>query len=816
MEDLPFLTTSNFYKGNKINTKLSPPKKKERRYKDENPKFTYYSFKKKLLNEDKDNKAKEDKSLEEIKLIKVNKMKSGTETPIKFGNRVKIKVSSNKKSNSYRYRKEIKKIVSIQAWWKIIYKIIKVQKNVRKFLSKINLLNKRKEIEKLKNIKHKYLIRWLDITNKRIILKKLNIYNFERMLKNKNNYKKIHPNKLKTIKITKEGYNMDYLYKNNSIEKKKPNYLLYYKNSNINSFTNKILPINKANSYLLESNKNSFNRTKYVNTSNSKKKSSSRFKSKSKSKNIFNNSQEKSIPKESSKIIFFHKDPKIQIQPLNIKNNYKKILLKNNKTNSSKKKNISPNKDNITNFKYNNNNYTLLKYQGYNTLNKKDFDKYKRKLNYLINLKKCYECWKTQIIKIKTYKKLIKYLLLKKSLMHFHFMIYGKSILEKLISYKKNKIVKDYFIHIKKRILISIIHSISVWAKFKKIFYNLKKKVFIIDLKNILYNIKEIIYINNNDNYSNRNKSISFKKGNKIFNNININNYYNNNNFINLNKIKFNNYLGNMNQAGLSSNIKFIKKNKSCEKRKCKNLNSNISANIRQNNSTEKRFKINDFKFIEAEMNNMKRNKKNNKTSLNSFSVGDSNLVIHEKNLQYTKLNIFFKIYSKFLRKRLMYNCIKIWKENIRINNLDKKIINKKIKLNEKLIKIIKSGNNTIIQNEKYNNDVNCNNNSNNNNINNKILQNNVNVYYKKRIILNLDEPNYQGKNILTGLPVSNTINNNENEKKFIMTERNNSKLKLESDIYSHTEENMSLKNKIIEEKEIHFDKKIKRKLQYE
>ena len=343
-----------------------------------------------------------------------------------------------------------------------------------------------------------------------------------------------------------------------------------------------------------------------------------------------------------------------------------------------------------------------------------------------------------------------------------------------------------------------------------------QNKVFIIDLKNILYNIKEITNNNNNDNYSNRNKSISFKKGNKIFNNININNYYNNNNFINLNKIKFNNYLGNINQAGLSSNIKFIKKNKSCEKRKCKNLNSNISANIRQNNSTEKRFKINDFKFIEAEKNNMKRNKKNNKTSLNSFSVGDSNLVIHEKNLQYTKLNIFFKIYSKFLRKRLMYNCIKIWKENIRINNLDKKIINKKIKLNEKLIKIIKSGNNTIIQNEKYNNDINCNNNSNNNNINNKILQNNVNVYYKKRIILNLDEPNYQGKNILTGLPVNNTINNNENEKKFIMTERNNSKLKLESDIYSHTEENMSLKNKIIEEKEIHFDKKIKRKLQYE
>ena len=116
----------------------------------------------------------------------------------------------------------MRKIIIIQAWWKTIYKIIKIQKNIKKFLSKINLLNKRKEIEKLKNIKHKYLIRWLDITNKRIILKKLNIYNFERMLKNKNNYKKIKKNKFKKKKINKEKYNMDNFYKNNNtIDKKR-------------------------------------------------------------------------------------------------------------------------------------------------------------------------------------------------------------------------------------------------------------------------------------------------------------------------------------------------------------------------------------------------------------------------------------------------------------------------------------------------------------------------------------------------------------------------------------------------------------------
>ena len=706
----------------------------------------------------------------------------------------------------------MRKIVIIQAWWKTIYKIIKIQKNIKKFLSKINLLNKRKEIEKLKNIKHKYLIRWLDITNKRIILKKLNIYNFERILKNKNNYKKIEPNKFKKKKINKERYNMDNFYKNNNtIDKKKVNYLSFLKNNNINSFNNQKLLINIANSSLLESNKNLLNRTNYVNISHSKNKSNYIFKMKSKRDNIINNSQEKGITKEKSKIIFFHKESKIQKLPFNLKNNIKKIPYENNKDNNSKKKNKSFNKDNMTNFKYNNNNYTLLEYQGYNTMNKGGLFNYKKKLNNLSNLKKYYECWKMQIIKIKT-KRLIRYMLLKKSIIHFHFMIYGKSILEKLILYKKNKIIKDYFIHIKKRILISKIHSISVWIKLKKIFNNLKNKVFIIDLKNLLYNIKEIFYINDFDYLYDKNKNISLKKDNKIINNININNYYNNN-FIYLNNIKYNNYLGKMNQIEIPYNIKLLKKNKSCEKNKENNLNNNIPTNIRQNNSIAKRFKKTEFKYIEEEMNILNSNKKNNIVSQHSFCVGNSNIVIPEVNIQYTKLNILLNIYSKFLRKRIMYNSIKIWKKNIINYNVDKKIINKKIKLNEKLLKMIKNSNNSIIQNENNNNNNKntINNNSPYNTKNNKIVQNNINVYHKKKIFLNLDDSYYQGKNIITELSINKSINNNKNKNKYFLTEKNNSKLK--NNMYASIEDNALLKNKIIEEKEIHFDKKIKRTL---
>ena len=82
------------------------------------------------------------------------------------------------------YKKEIRKIIIIQSWWKTIYKIINIQKNIRKFLLKIKYVNERKK-EKLNNIKYKYLIKWLDITYKRIILKKLKIFNCKRKKKKK-------------------------------------------------------------------------------------------------------------------------------------------------------------------------------------------------------------------------------------------------------------------------------------------------------------------------------------------------------------------------------------------------------------------------------------------------------------------------------------------------------------------------------------------------------------------------------------------------------------------------------------------------------
>ena len=79
--EIPFLTTSNFFIRDKNWKKISPSKKN---YNQENPKFIYHTFKKMFsLNE---NIEEKERSQDDIKLIKVNVKKREIKTPIKQKN----------------------------------------------------------------------------------------------------------------------------------------------------------------------------------------------------------------------------------------------------------------------------------------------------------------------------------------------------------------------------------------------------------------------------------------------------------------------------------------------------------------------------------------------------------------------------------------------------------------------------------------------------------------------------------------------------------------------------------------------------------
>lgn len=730
--ELPFLTTYNFFIRDKDKKKISPLKSN---YNQENPKFIYHAFKKMFsLNE---NIEEKERSQDDIKIIKVNVKKREIKTPIK-----------QKNEKSINEEKYINKIKQIQKWWRPISSVIKLQKNIRKYLLKVKLF-------KLK-LEKKYFKRWLDITYKRIILTKLNIYNFEKILKGNNDKRqRSRINRLKKIKIYKENNKINDSYKNsNSLEKRRIDFLSYSKNSNTNSFSNKIPKSLFFNSYYLDTNQCLTNRS-----NNSKNKSNSKI------KKMINISQEKMIPKKNAKIIRFHKEQKVQIIPFDLKKNYKK---------RNENKNVS---------KYNNNSYSILKYQSSNNLNKKEFLKYKKRIELLINLKKCYGLWKSKIEKIKISKMMIKYLLLKKCLLHFHFILYGKTILKKLISYKKNNIIKEYFISNKKKIIKNALRSLSNWKKLKSFFYKYKIRIIKTKLIKIFYKMKKIF--NNNNFESFFNKTTEIKKNN-IINNININNYFNNSKCINFNDIQYNNYYN------VQIPSKIIKKNKSCEKRKCKK--NSLSIYRKQNNSTEKRM----INKIEGDINNdIIRNEKNMLLTLHSYSL-NKNPIKFVKNYSSYKLNKIFKLYSKFLEKKQITDNFKKWKEksNDRENNNndEKKIINKRIKLNDKLIKII-----------KYNN----NNSKENNNINDKLLfsDKKTNIYHRKKVQLNIEDNNskniyYNENNKINIITNPNDIISNK-ENQFFLTEKKNIKFN-----DAAKDENKYFKQNFIEEKEIHFNKR--------
>jgi len=734
--ELPFLTNYNFYIRDKGKKKISPSKNN---YNQENPKFIYHTFKKMFsINE---NFNEKERSQDDIKLIKVNVKKRENKKPIK-----------QKKEKVVNDDKYINKIKQIQKWWRPISSIIKIQKKVRKYLSKLKLFKLKLEKE--------YIKRWLDITYKRIIMTKLNIYNFEKILKGNNDSRKRSKiNKFKKIKLYNGNNKMDDFNKSNSLEKRSKvydtNFLSYSKNTNTNSFSNKIPNLLFSNSYYLDTNQCLTNRSNI---------------SKNKSNSKMNISQETIIPKKNTKIIRFHKDQKVQIIPFDLKKNYKKR---------------NENKNVVKNI---NNSYSILKYQTSNSLKKKDFLKYKKRLELLIKLKNCYEIWKSKIEKIKINKMMIKHLLLKKYLLRFHFILYGKTILKRLISYKKNNLIKEYFISNKKKIIIHILISLSNWKKLKTFFNKYQNKILIMNLVKILYKIKNILY-NKNIEYL-YNKSTEYNKDH-IINNININNYFNNSKCIYFNDIQYNNYFNDQIPS------KIIKKNKSCEKRKLKI--KNLSIYRKQNNSIEKRI----INKIEEEINVNDKiiNKKNMILTLKSYSLSKNSITFMRSNSSY-KLNNIFKIYSKFLEKKQIAANFKKWKEKINEkinnNNDDKKIINKRIKLNDRLIKMIKNSNN----NSQVNN-INI-------KINDSLLlnDNKKKVYYRKKVHLNIENANnskniyFNENNKINAISNPNDIINSK-ENQFFLTDREITKFNDEL-----KDENKCFKKNFIEEKEIHFVKK--------
>ena len=278
--ELPSLTTYNFFIRDKDKRKISPLKKD---YNQENPKFIYHTFKKMFsLN---DNFEEKERSQDDIKLIKVNVKKRDNTTPIK-----------QKNGKAINEEKNINKIKQIQKWWKLISSIIKIQKNLRKYLSKMKLI-------KL-NLTKKYFKRWLDIKCKRNIITKLNIYNFEKILKGNNEKRKINRiNRLKKIKIYNENNRMEGFSKNsNSVEKRNINNLSFSKYVNTNLF---------SNSYYLDTNQCLTNRS-----------NNSRNKSNSKNKKMINAYayQDRNISNKNTKIILFHKEQKVQITPFDFRN----------------------------------------------------------------------------------------------------------------------------------------------------------------------------------------------------------------------------------------------------------------------------------------------------------------------------------------------------------------------------------------------------------------------------------------------------------------------------------------------------------------
>jgi hypothetical protein len=95
--ELPFLTTYNFFIRDKDRNKISPSKNN---YNQENPKFIYHAFKKMFsLNE---NFEEKERSQDDIKLIKVNVKKRDNKTP--------IKQNKEKTINDEKYINKIKQI----------------------------------------------------------------------------------------------------------------------------------------------------------------------------------------------------------------------------------------------------------------------------------------------------------------------------------------------------------------------------------------------------------------------------------------------------------------------------------------------------------------------------------------------------------------------------------------------------------------------------------------------------------------------------------------------------------------------------------
>ena len=315
---------------------------------------------------------------------------------------IKINLNSKEKSKiNYKENQIFKKIIYIQKWWKIMYKIIIIQKNVRKFLEmkkKIKIVYLIKMIYKLLFCKIISTFRQGTISNKK---------NKEFFNELKNNLKGNNIKKIKKFDTSSKFY-MKGKYINNSrtinsttnnnfskkkIEDNKKNVISENLNINKEAYKCKKMNINEGNIKHIQLNKNendiktSYNKNKF-------------FKTKFMDKTTYNINNKEKLKAYTNINNIYDNIKKIYEDYYNKANctSSNNFYIKNNNYNYNHEKNKNINKK-IKNDKRKNEKQKINK----NSDNKKKetSKKNEQKKNNEINalLKKKFELWKEYVIK---------------------------------------------------------------------------------------------------------------------------------------------------------------------------------------------------------------------------------------------------------------------------------------------------------------------------------------------------------------------------------------------------------------------------------
>ena len=738
-----------------------------------------------------------------------------------FMNRLFIKDYKSKSINDNGDNEfDIKKINFIQRWWKAMRKIILLQKNIILYLYRKRIQKKKKDMslcilnlysciikifykcltdnlkeinnKKNQHIKTKYYNKWIEITDKKIIFRKL-VTKYKKM-KNKNHI--IHENKTSIMKEDKlKKYNKIKSFKTNKHFYKNQTFKTNKRLNNLNSNTTNTTVLNNSANKKLQIIK-PLNKNSYIYFE--KKKYNSILPDPSYSMSTLNpySLTNKKIPKNltnriplsnrnnSSKQLFkqTQQSPNTKNLLAKIKSNNKNISKfiahKNNIKNSIKNKsNELKIKKSITNI--DNNKITVL-YNNFNNGNKNiagfmNSTKIQKKNN---NIDNCHnqkfhstDLNKNSKINKKSYKKIYdissaskkKNNSQKKLFVEWYTKATKKYILDSLVFYRKKEKIRNYFILTQSKLfkyaLIKIFKYLTLSFYFQK-YRNISKTLSI--KKNILKNLMIYIFQKQKENFIKSQKINHAAIG--VINNININNYINCTNTT-INNDKLNNIISkniNFNKIkAITNNADTHALNNSLIHSKINSVNLEYSmSNIEDNNDiTPKKYKfdnsiaqINQLKMVfnllenrnlsNQNMNNKKFNvfkqwKNNTFSIINKISPKINEKIIILKSPHLSNIsNIPNEKSSSFLSLEESnfknYNILDYANNNNRvINNIYVNYGNEKKNKNHNVIKSFQS----LLQE----------------NINNVSLNNNL-VYYKKKLCLS----NNKNNNLL-----KHNINNN-------------------------------------------------------